>query len=818
MSFRVLFFTLLVSFYTAAQRTLPSPVILVHGWTGSAETWNEFTDYLQNRAFLTVERNSLRYNLDCDYNRKTSYLYTDVCDYTGPLGNKDVYVVNFNVGSSMSSQSAAVKQGYALGAAIRRVLQATGADKVMLLGHSMGGLAIREYLQNPSNWPADGRHHIAKLATIGTPHQGSNFTGWNIGALAGFDENSEAVRDLRESYLFSNCTRGGQAIACPGVYLWGGQESAAWMKTNAFGGSNFYNLDVNCNGYAGDNITGLNQKPIHTDLDFACVIGGPANTDGVVSAKSQNLNALYAVGAELFYYSCNGDPLCHTNEPKKALIQMIQALDEPKKNLTEISLGGVHKGFFTGQPDGSVTDRDSYRLYVPQRGVLSFIASASQAAYGQISVTDPFGALVTRETIDAQGQRFVSVNAAGYYTVSVEGNSLGTWTTYEVSLGFCALPTLPLITAAGATEFCDGQSVTLSTAAGYDAYEWTKDGVRVTGTSPQLSVHQSGTFSVQGVKCGTVSKSLNTVTVIVRPGPLKPVIQKTDFPDRFLLTSNSPENNQWLYEGAPISGATAAIHEPQALGTYTVTVTKNGCSTSSEAIRVTMEPPVLTAMGANPLCEGDSLQLSTPGGFERYIFSDGTNEAVSDKNQRTVRQAGTYRVAVKRGKFTSPFSEPYSVTVNLRPPKPLVTLEGSGLKSSSPVYNQWYVNGEILPDSTGQYLRGIGSGAYRVRVTVNGCFSESDVFVMTALQTGSDVTVRVYPNPGDGRFWVAFSRPLSVRQLIIYDLRGEEIDRQLPTGSFSEKEFIQLKASPGTYLLRVITETGVYTVPFIILP
>ena len=58
--------------------------------------------------------------------------------------------------------------------AIYYVLQLTGRDKVILMGHSMGGLAAREYLQNPSNWQLDGQTHVAKLVTTGTPHGGSN--------------------------------------------------------------------------------------------------------------------------------------------------------------------------------------------------------------------------------------------------------------------------------------------------------------------------------------------------------------------------------------------------------------------------------------------------------------------------------------------------------------------------------------------------------------------------------------------------------------------------------------------------------------------
>jgi triacylglycerol lipase len=51
--------------------------------------------------------------------------------------------------------------------AVRRLQQRTGAQKVVLLCHSMGGLAARAYLR------AYGDQSIAKIITIATPHRGT---------------------------------------------------------------------------------------------------------------------------------------------------------------------------------------------------------------------------------------------------------------------------------------------------------------------------------------------------------------------------------------------------------------------------------------------------------------------------------------------------------------------------------------------------------------------------------------------------------------------------------------------------------------------
>ncbi len=52
-------------------------------------------------------------------------------------------------------------------AKIRTVLAATGAHKITLVGHSMGGLVARAYLRR------HGCDHVRRIVTLGTPHHGS---------------------------------------------------------------------------------------------------------------------------------------------------------------------------------------------------------------------------------------------------------------------------------------------------------------------------------------------------------------------------------------------------------------------------------------------------------------------------------------------------------------------------------------------------------------------------------------------------------------------------------------------------------------------
>lgn len=57
-----------------------------------------------------------------------------------------------------------------LGERIEAVCAQTGADKVILIGHSMGGVSIRSYLH------AGGSHRVAQAVTLGSPHDGTILT------------------------------------------------------------------------------------------------------------------------------------------------------------------------------------------------------------------------------------------------------------------------------------------------------------------------------------------------------------------------------------------------------------------------------------------------------------------------------------------------------------------------------------------------------------------------------------------------------------------------------------------------------------------
>ncbi len=149
------------------------PVIFIHGLASSTDTWMTYRDYLisnSQRIFggiPTYDQTTKTVNFICPPN------VNPPIQCTGNQG--DFYTINFSDNQGLPFDV----QGGELAVIIQAVLNANpGATKVLLIGHSTGGLAARAYLQGLARLPdlvttAPYREDVAKLVTIGTPHLGS---------------------------------------------------------------------------------------------------------------------------------------------------------------------------------------------------------------------------------------------------------------------------------------------------------------------------------------------------------------------------------------------------------------------------------------------------------------------------------------------------------------------------------------------------------------------------------------------------------------------------------------------------------------------
>jgi len=415
------------------QAKLPYPIIFIHGLNSCSSVWNTFTNFLDTNQLIYGGRFDVNLNYDGNNYTSNKNVYptngADIAMYqSNNLIQGDYYYVNFSVGTNgvvfntdntvsiycdnLSNQAAVAKQGKALQNIIDYVMYLTNSTKVILFGHSMGGLASREYLQNNSNWQADG-HHIAKLITTGTPHGG--YTGTNVAAITNINSYSEAYRDLRKEYSNTN----------QGVFLSGGYENTSNI------GNGYYNNDINCNGINNDGsyIQGLNQKDLPTDtVDFAYIMGNCTNCvisqglilgDGVVRLENANLSNFYTLPNHKneFIYSASAVTEIHTDLPMQTY-QNMQGLDEPNEfNLAYgVNFGNTYMGFTTVQPAGGYSnDYDIYKFLAQGNGNLTFTITNSSVNNITVQIKNYLG--------QVQGQVYTIPNGNWYFSVPISSGS-----------------------------------------------------------------------------------------------------------------------------------------------------------------------------------------------------------------------------------------------------------------------------------------------------------------------------------------------------------------------------------------------------------
>ncbi len=323
-----------------------------------------------------------------------------------------------------------------------------------------------------------------------------------------------------------------------------------------------------------------------------------------------------------------------------------------------------------------------------------------------------------------------TVAATGTYTVTAS-NGCGTNATAQVPVTVNALPT-PTISAGGPTTFCAGGSVVL-TSSSATGNVWSPGGA----TTQSITVSSSGTYSVTVTSNGCSGTSTGTA-VTVNPNPATPTITAGG-PTTFcaggsvVLTSSSATGNVWSPGGATTQSITVSSS-----GTYSVTVTSNGCSATSAGTTVTVNPvpatPTISAGGPTTFCAGGSVVLTSSSGSGN-VWSPGgaTTQSI------TVSSSGTYSVTVTSN-GCSATSAGTTVTVNPLPATPTISAGGPTtfcaggsvvLTSSSATGNVWSPGG-----ATTQSITVSSSGTYSVTVTSNGC---------SATSAGTTVTVNPVP-------------------------------------------------------------------------
>ena len=332
-----------------------------------------------------------------------------------------------------------------------------------------------------------------------------------------------------------------------------------------------------------------------------------------------------------------------------------------------------------------------------------------------------------------------------------------------------------------------------------------------TTTSLIVTVPAGATDGPVVVSVGGLSTT-SAADFVVCVVPAKPVISV----DGDVLTSSAVENNQWLVDHVAIAGATDATFTVVDPGEYSVRVLNGVCLATSDPFVVTTEmlTPSITSFDPTSGTPGTSIVIT--GSFINEVTLVNFNGVAAEV---TSASKTSITAVVPAGAGTGPIT----VTCNGRsgesvgdftylcidPPKPVIAYNGGVLTSSSDENNQWFRNGSAIPSATGKTYTAIGPGAYTVRVSNDGCFSESDPTTIVGLEETLTSAVKVYPNPVRDNFRVSFPPLESSATICIYSLTGVEKERRVLTPADGSAADFNISHYPtGMYVVVISTTEG----------
>jgi hypothetical protein len=219
----------------------------------------------------------------------------------------------------------------------------------------------------------------------------------------------------------------------------------------------------------------------------------------------------------------------------------------------------------------------------------------------------------------------------------------------------------PKVDAGADRRICAGDTVVLRGDAqgGSGPYTWKWTPVEsVLGSTTDSTVivaPQTTTRFVLTVRAANGCVARDTVEVVVES-----VAQVRIEPSGFvricegdsvtLQASPGLARYEWIWEDTTVVGTTSAVTVRKP-GHYSLRVwTAFGCTGLIGPVNVIISPPpepVIVADKAIPLCEGDSVTLSTGNSYARYRWLDDSGRVVSTEKTLTVRTPGSYRVVVE---------------------------------------------------------------------------------------------------------------------------------------------------------------------------
>jgi len=243
--------------------------------------------------------------------------------------------------------------------------------------------------------------------------------------------------------------------------------------------------------------------------------------------------------------------------------------------------------------------------------------------------------------------------------------------------GPCAPPAPPWVSFDFLPAFCSGTVVTL-TSSSETGNQWYLNGNPIGGaTAQQYHPTVTGDYTATVTANGCTSAPSASTSLTVKPIPAAPTITPAGpttvcTGGSVTLTSSSASENQWYWNGG-LDGS-AQQNNATAPGSYTVTVTVDGCTSPPSAPTIVTQSPFpaprITNATTTTFCAGGSVTFTSSSATGNQWNLDGRPIAGAGDQQYTASASGTYTVMTAANGCTS---RPVPVWAIPNPPTPVIT-------------------------------------------------------------------------------------------------------------------------------------------------
>ncbi|TLV00206.1 sialate O-acetylesterase [Dyadobacter luticola] len=401
----------------------------------------------------------------------------------------------------------------------------------------------------------------------------------------------------------------------------------------------------------------------------------------------------------------------------------------------------------------STSDKISMKVFnspLPDKPKITASGAVTFCDGGEVKLTSD--SKVASVWSSGENAASINVRSSGEYKVKAL-DDLGCYSpdSDPINVKVNALPQKPFISTSGSTEFCAGESVTLTSS--FDTGNiWSNASV-----DKAISVTATGKFTLKQRDSNGCESTSDEVSVKVNPLPPTPAItalRPTTFCLRDYTTLQSSEAFSYTWS----NGETGREVEIRASGNFTISSKdEHGCvSQPSPVVQVVVNPlpvkPTITADGPIVFCADLSvnLQASAAAGF---LWSNGASTQTLK-----VTNAGTYSVqTINQFQCYSDPSNRITTETLALPPAPTVQALSATTFCDGDTVTLLATKGNLFFWNNGEEgptVKIVESGTYSARVQdTKGCYSPYS----------KTIPVEVKPSP---------STP-TIRQIGTFTLRAE---------------------------------------------